>query len=306
MTSAKVIKHSISGGTELITVEVEFHRFILPEVNTHRVFSRNYQSSRAVPVEKMIAQVRANPALPIHWGKNQKGMQAQKECDTNLEVQVGGDIFQENREAAWALAAFDSSRYAEAYHEAGYHKQIVNRLLEPFMWTKGIITATKDGWYSFFTLRSHKDAQPEIKLLSDKIKEAISNSSGDVLGEGEWHLPYIDSVEDFDSLEDAIKVSASCCAQVSYRTLDTSLEKAKKIYDMLNLPEKGIFKEDPPHFSPCEHIAMASTEHYIAEELGFIGCPTSIGGNFQTTEFFQYRKMLEEGLEQSGVKVSNP
>lgn len=177
MISAKVVCHSTYDGAmeedELITLEVEFHRFILPELNTHRVLSRNYQSSRAVPVEKLIEQVRTNPAMPVHWGKNQRGMVAELELDLDS---------QEFAERDWKQAARYAVAQTEMLLSKGVHKQIVNRLLEPFMWTKGVITATRGGWNSVFALRCHPDAQPEFQALAYKMKEAIEALTPKMLG----------------------------------------------------------------------------------------------------------------------------
>lgn len=252
--SAKVIEHSVApNGEELITLEIELHRFILPEFNTHRCMSRNFQSSRAVPVEKMLNQVANNPAMPVHWGANQRGMQA----ETELSGQNLDDV-----KRTWLKAAKHMREYAATLQLQGLHKQLTNRLIEPFMWTKGVVTATLDGYNSFFALRSHKDAQPEIKALSDAMKKAVDESVPDKLEYGDYHLPYFSFggaytmssyLNKEDLIKDAVKVSTSCCAQVSYRVLDDSLEKAKKIYDMLNLPENGVYKTnsdgeiEPPH-----------------------------------------------------------
>ena len=284
----KLVKHSKSGGTELITLEIQLHRFILPEFNTHRSLSRNFQSSRAVPIIKLIEQVRDNPAIPVHWGENQGGMVAEEEVSYYSKVD-GRDY--------WEKAARSAADYAQLLASTGLHKQIVNRVLEPFMWTRGVVTGTLDAWQGFIKLRSHVDAQPEIKVLSDKIKDVVLNSKPDVLAVGQWHLPYINNVGDFSCIKDAIKVSTSCCAQVSYRMLDDSLEKANRIYDMLNLPESGVFKEQPAHMSPCEHVAMATNEYFSADELGLCYSESDFGGNFQSNDFFQYRKMLEFGDE---------
>lgn len=326
MISAKVICHSTYEGAvpdaELITLEVEFHRFILSEVNTHRVLSRNYQSSRAVPVPKLIEQVRNNPAMPVHWGKNQAGMVANEQMEDYADFGKG--------EYQWSGAAVHAAERAETLYKQGYHKQIVNRLLEPFMWTRGVITATREGWNSVFALRCHPDAQPEFQALAYKIKEAIENSKPQMLKPGGWHLPYIESFwgrpgsgygdrqyfpiflqtkEEKStrtwnaeySLPDVIKISTSCCAQVSYRQLDDSLEKAIKIYDMLNLPEGGKFKKDPCHFSPCEHQACVLGD----KDRGFFGeGGFGLNGNFGTlgqTKWGQYRKILEKGLEQDFI-----
>lgn len=285
--SAKVIADSMFEGNRLITLEIELHRFVLPEFNTHRSISRNFQSSRAVPVTQMIEQVKNNPAMPVHWGKNEPGMVANEECTNrvykwNWDEDICGGY--DSREEAWKNAAQIAASLAFEFHESGYHKQIVNRLLEPFMWTKGVVTATFNDWQAFLKLRLHKDAQPEIKALACEIAKALLASKPIEKESGEWHLPYVESLE--NSIEDCIKISASCCGQVSYRKLDDSLEKAIKIYDMLNLPKDGVYPEDPPHFSPTEH--QVKFEH---------GAYKSLSGNFHKHGFIQYRKALELGIE---------
>lgn len=323
MISAKVIAHSTYEGAnvadELITMEVEFHRFILAEINTHRVLSRNYQSSRAVPVEKLIEQVRNNPAIPVHWGKNQRGMVADGEISESVKLceiwDETGDLVQSNTlpSFAWGIAADNAARVAEAFHKAGYHKQIVNRLLEPFMWTRGVITATRGGWESVFALRCHPDAQPEFQALACKIREVVYASAPKFLEVGQWHLPYVNYTNGYYhtgdiwplqplDISEAIKVSTSCCSQVSYRQLDDSLEKALKIYDMLNLPEGGMFKEAPAHMSPCEHQAcvMSNPDYLTAKYYAKV-----LNGNFGTlghTFWAQHRKILETGNEEYFIK----
>lgn len=286
--SAKVIADSKFRNTRLITLEVEMHRFILPEFNTHRMISRNFQSSRAVPVQQMIDQVKDNPAMPVHWGKNRPGMQAKEEL-------TGCDLIA--AQCDWQSGANAATSVAKRMVELGVHKQVVNRLLEPFMWTKGVVTATEQSWKEFLKLRLHPDAQPEIYTLAEKIKEGIDNSKPVELKQGWWHTPYYAGGfwtpfhEDEDctdypaTLDEAIMISASCNAQVSYRKLDDSVEKAEKVYGMLNLPVDGVYPEDPPHFSPTEHIARAGD------------CAERMSGNFQCNDFVQYRKILENGYE---------
>lgn len=304
--SAKVICDSSFGNTRLITLEVELHRFILSEMNTHRSLSRNYQSSRAVPVKQMIEQVRKDPAMPVHWGKNQPGMVAERELSDDLASAVS---------RIWQESAMDAARNAEIMDKYGAAKQLVNRVLEPFMWTKGVVTGTYDAWQAFLKLRAHKDAQPEIQALAFKIRDTIEDSRTNWLKEGEWHLPYVKYIKDclgdmmylngnlpdfnhktqiiptFGNVKDAIKVSTSCTAQVSYRKLDDSLDKAMKIYDMLNLPKDGVYPDDPPHFSPTEHIAIAKDKP-----------SKDLSGNFNSYDFIQYRKLLENGIESRYLK----
>lgn len=272
--SAKIVADSTSHlGIRLTTMELEYPRFVHAELMTHRLFSRNSASSRAIPTKRLIEQVRENPAMPVQWGKNQSGMQAGEENDNNISLAMFIEHEHEHpayervnvstdKEKAWRYAAQMAADIAEEFAEAGYHKQIVNRLLEPFQWMKVLVTTTEfDNW---FWLRRHPDAQPEIQELANKMWEAMQESSPQTLKPGEWHLPYVDYTHTFGytipaggdytsgridlTLEQAKKVSASCCAQVSYRRNDTSLDKAEKICDKL-------VDSTPVHASPFEHEA---------------------------------------------------
>ena len=190
--SATIIAHSKSAvdGKEIITYELEYHRYIHSECLTHRMWSRNAASSRAIPVSKMIDLVRTSPATPIHWGKNQAGMQASEEC--NNDVSMDWDYYNDEPvhgtpEDAWAEASSHAMYKAECFNEAGYHKQITNRLLEPFQMIKVVVTATE--WDNFFWLRFHKAAQPEIQELARCMLVAKKRSVAEVLQAGEWHTP---------------------------------------------------------------------------------------------------------------------
>lgn len=260
--SATIIAHSKSAvdGKEIITYELEYHRYIHSECLTHRMWSRNAASSRAIPVSKMIDLVRTSPATPIHWGKNQAGMQASEEC--NNDVSMDWDYYNDEPvrgtpEDAWAEASSHAMYKAECFNEAGYHKQITNRLLEPFQMIKVVVTATE--WDNFFWLRFHKAAQPEIQELARCMLVAKKRSVAEVLQVGEWHTPYVDHWRDDSgglmygvkvdkesayypiqwlNKEEALRVSASCSAQVSYRKTDDSLEKADKVWQMLTTDER--------------------------------------------------------------------
>ena len=244
---AKIIAHSVSAltGKQIVTWELQYPRFIHGEFMTHRLFSRNAASSRAIPVAKMIEMVREHPAKPVHWGQNQPGMQAKVELD---DWQRGCVI------AYWEEAAYQAANYAESMAEHGAHKQIANRILEPFQWMKTVMTATElDNW---FWLRDHEDADPTIQALAHMMWEALQESVVVTLEPGEWHVPYfrehgLDGVwlpGSKSSLQDALAISASCCAQVSYRKLDDSLDKAKDIFAKL-------IESEPCHASPTEHQA---------------------------------------------------
>jgi len=285
--SAKVIADSKYRDTRLITLEIELHRFILPEANTHKALSRNYQSSRAIPILRQLEQIANDPAMPVYYGKDQAGMIAGEELE-GRDLELAKMIILGMRDACL--------NGVKQLHKLGLHKQVSNRYVEPWMWTKGVITATHEHFKAMFRLRRHFAAQPEIKAIFDAIYEAVKASKPVELKAGEWHTPYYDlgfwlkdSIYTKNALKEAIQISASCVAQVSYRKLDDSLEKATKVYDMLNLPVDGVYPDDPPHFSPTEHIAKAGD------------CDIEMSGNFHSNDFIQYRKVLEKGLEKKYI-----
>ena len=252
-----------TNGGRITTFELEYHRYIHSEVMTHRLFSRNAMSSRAVPVKKMIEQVENSPATPIHWGAAQSGMQAAAECNNDINhYSTGGRNEGEYApQEYWELLAGTMASCAGEMLSAGYHKQIVNRILEPFQMMKVVLTATE--FDNFFWLRCDKDAQPEIQELAGLMYQAMEESNPELLKAGEWHTPYVDHErregelyyivdEDYRHVtqEEAIAISSSCCAQVSYRNIDNSFDKAMNVYERL-----GIGGEGKVHASPFEHTA---------------------------------------------------
>lgn len=255
--SAKIIQDSISPHDKRITTfELEYPRFIHAEFMTHRQFSRNAASSRAIPISTMLEHVRNNPAMPVHWGANQSGMQAKAEVE---------DIDAATRE--WRIAAYVAVDSSEALAKTGLHKQIANRVTEPFQMMKTVCTATE--WDNWFWLRYHTDAQPEIFELAKLMREALDSSTPTQILQYEWHVPYVtrdrihiggdmcylDNNGNTITLEEALIISASCCAQVSYRKSDDTLDKAKAIYDRL-------INSSPVHASPVEHQAKPMVSPY--------------------------------------------
>ena len=299
--TAEIVADSVSPqGKRITTYVLEYPRFIHSEFMTHRVFSRNAASSRAIPVNKMIELVEQSPATPIHWGRNQSGMQAKEELEQPYKIGVQQD---------WAEAAYNAVVVAKMMMDKGAHKQIVNRILEPFQMIRVVCTATE--YDNFFYLRYHADAQPEIAELARVMWEAREHSVPEVLQPGEWHVPFVNTSRDAAgkryywnfisdtekveiSLEDALKVSASCCAQVSYRKTDTSLEKAFDIYNKLVTMK-------PVHASPTEHCATPVDYREYDSYSDSEGWPEGIthkdragypwSGNF--AGFIQYRQLIE-------------
>jgi len=262
--SAEIIADSISAsGTRITTFELVYPRIIHAELMTHRVFSRNAASSRAIPIETINKMIKKGAARPAHWGKNQSGMQAFEECSEKIRriVDESGKVVAEGYTADewWDLAAASAVGFSQQMADAGYHKQVCNRLTEPFQYMKVIVTATSyDNW---FNLRNHVMADPTIHMLAVTMLESYKESTPRLLSNGEWHTPYYGSgfwtpfgETDKDvhgvTLADALSISASCCAQVSYRKLDDSLEKAQSIVGKL-IPGN----DEPAHASPFEHQA---------------------------------------------------
>lgn len=259
--TAKVIADSLSwpAGKRITTLQLRYPRFIHSEFMTHRMFSRNASSSRAIPVERMVADIQRETAMPIHWGKNQAGMQAREKHDSLVMSESGLAV---GRESAWLDARDCAVRAALAFHRAGYHKQIVNRLLEPFSHINVVVTATE--WENFFSLRAHPDAQPEIQALALAMKKAMGKSTPEKVYPGGWHLPYVQD-SDWDQLADGdphprdeilgqlIKVSIARCARVSYLTHSG---KPSSHPEDVALADR-LLSSKPFHASPTEHQAMA-------------------------------------------------
>lgn len=259
--SAKILADSVSlYGDRITTMELRYPRLIHSELMTHRMFSRNASSSRAVPVERLIQDVLDDPAMPVSWGKNQRGMQDAGEHSAPVEVLLPSDgdgvhswletdpcgnySWETSYDPAqtWLVARDFAVAMARSYANAGYHKQICNRLLEPFSHINVVVTATE--WDNFYKLRLHPDADPTMRVLAEHMWAAQFSSEPELLGTGQWHLPYVnrgDSCAKF--------VSTARCARVSYKTFDG---RPSEIDDDMQLYED---LEDGGHWSPFEHQA---------------------------------------------------
>jgi thymidylate synthase ThyX len=237
----------------MISFEITCHRWILAEINTHRALSRNYRSSRAVPVTKLIEEVRYNPAMPVAWLKNKPGMVA-TEPMTADEASLARSI--------WKSAAFDAAYRAGTLSDLGLHKQWVNRILEPYLYVHGVISGT--DWANFYSLRRAPDAQPEFKALADAMWEAQEESEPGYLTRGAWHLPYVSDEECMELWKKphtsgtdhpGIPVSVARVARVSIKPFDAdTIDVAKD----LELYEKLLVQK---HMSPFEHQATPDVCH---------------------------------------------
>lgn len=308
---ARVLADSVAeNGCRLTTLEVTFPRMVLAEFNTHRVFSRNSASSRAIPTWKQLKRILDEPFLPLYWGTNKPGMQAGAEIGyedkalaeklwlidrdfaiaTVVALSAGTEglrpdpkntssvameefdnlAIELNQLVAWAEPLLPSSLTLSEQ----LHKQTVNRLLETFMWHTVIVTATE--WDNFWALRVSPLAQPEINRAAELMLEAYNTSTPVELSSEEWHLPLIqpDELEwAAANPEEARLVSAGRCARVSYLTHDGVRNRSEDIKMCRSLMTNG-------HMSPLEHVGRPQT----AEE--FAADPFS--GNFRG--WHQYRK----------------
>ena len=239
----------------LWTFELTYPRYIHSEFMTHRVFSRNASSSRAIPVKRMIEQVDSNPVVPPKVYMNKAGMVG----DVEAPLAVTADFYN-----LWLDAASNAVEIAKNMEKLGIHKQHINRILEPFQFIKVIVTAT--DWYNFFVLRLAPDAQPEMRELANTIYDEMNhyhNKAVGVLELDKEHtvvsLPYItdEDVKEIGKEEyhTLMKISAARCARVSYNNHDGSkpdIEKDLKLYGHLY---------DSKHMSPMEHTCIRDEDH---------------------------------------------
>lgn len=274
MIEAKVIQHSEAAAHDkhLVTFELTYPRSIHGEILTHRAFSRNSASSRAIPIEKMIEQVETNPFVPTHIGRNRPGMQALDDLPPSV-IQAAKE--------QWLIASKAAIYNARKLAELGVHKQIANRLLEPFQWMKTVLTTTELD--NFFELRVHGDAEPHFEELARKMKEALNGSVPricfDTNTPGSWHLPYITEGERHSGkhLQALIKSSVARCARVSYLRQGQvpDFDKDVQLFDRL-------VGSKPLHASPLEHQASPfSDKRWVSR-------------NFQGWQ--QYREIYESSI----------
>ncbi len=278
---AEIIADSInSKGCRLTTFILRLPRIVLAEFNTHRAFSRNSASSRAIPFEKMLEMVKNDPFVPIRFQKDHKGMQG-------IEYYEGEDY---NKCVLDWLNARDSAVKAATSFELSVTKQLKNRLLESFMWHTVIVTAS--DYENFFALRAHKDAEIHIEALAYKMLEEYNKSVPKKLKSGQWHIPFGDKIDEsrlwdlvnswetdrydepkevyFGSnekgFEDAKrKIAIARAARISYYNYDgkDDYEADIKLCDRL-------FGSIPRHLSPTEHVAQATDDDkFIANFKGF-------------------------------------
>lgn len=265
--SATVICDSISAHSPRLTsFAVRFHQFVLAERNTHRAFSRSDRSTRAVPFERLDAEVRADPAVPIEFLKAKKGM-------GGGEKMFGHDAVM--AEERWYRSAAKALIEAEEAHEAGEARESVNARILPYIYTNSIITSCEDGLLNFFGLRLDSHARPEIRTLAEKMWAAWNKSKPEKLEHGQWHLPLVphwereeictqarialgDTNYSKENWELFRKISAARCARQSF-----SYNKTHTVEEDLALYDRLI---NDRHYGPLEHQATPDDWNAAVEE----------------------------------------
>jgi thymidylate synthase ThyX len=256
--TAKIIADSVNpNGERITTFIVKYPYWIHGEVMTHRAFSRNFPSTRAIPIKTYVEKVKDEMSVPLVWTQNEKGMHTDKTMSEEIIPAL---------ENFWKSQGLSATEAALMLEEKGLHKQVANRLLMPFMMMEGIITATE--FQNFFELRDHPFAEPHIQILAREMKKAYAESTPNQLQWGEWHIPFDTSAFIVDPafpneiqqipsrlipLEERLQKATAACARVSYANVDGSnstLGGDLRIFNQLK-------DANPMHASPFEHCARA-------------------------------------------------
>lgn len=255
---AQVVADSVSvAGDRLTTMVVTLPRSALAELNTHRAFSRNSASSRAVPVPRMIEYVRRSPYMPRVFSVHKPGMNAHEFIEPGSPAWP--DVL-----AWWQQSVETALRQAQAGLELGVHKQDVNRILEPYLMHTVVVSSTE--WDNFFDQRLATDvagaplAYLPIYDAAVAMRDALTASSPRPVDGDDWHTPFV-TVDERAALEpeQVRAVAAARSARVSYftptgdRVVGTgpSLDADLRLCERLLNPGQGA----APHLSPFEHVA---------------------------------------------------
>jgi hypothetical protein len=359
-------------GDRITTMKITFPRFILAEFNTHRMFSRNSASSRAIPFEKMVKSVQENPFIPIAWQKHHKGMQGNEYLTDEKEIEFAKNTWLEAKNQALKFAKvlstgkyyLDNPRTGKSDDKVesdilimdgniNVTKQLCNRLLEPFMWHTVIVTATE--WENFFKLRcpqyelsgkiyrskkevyketpnmdvdindtlwwlnlNNSQAEIHIQAIAELMLDAYNESNPNILGAGEWHIPFGDNFDnqklnelslkrdgqvnerEFSGIKAKVKIATARCARISYETLG---DNPKIDYEADIILHDTLVQNG--HASPLEHCARAmsdieynkywkSSEKNFRDKIDIIKVEGGWCNNFKG--FIQYRHLVENNL----------
>lgn len=272
--AAKLIEDSITHeGLRCSTFLLTYPRIVHSEMLRHRPISHSVSSSRAVPVMRMLRNVIADPAEPVEWGSNKPGMQAGAEL-TGLRRWIVRRM--------WHTAKWGALGAAYIAAKAGAHKQIANRIIEPWTHTTEVVTATDLA--SFFELRLHDAADPTIRAVAEAMRVEMVKSIPALLEPGEWHLPLVGRHERMNFHTSVLRnISAARCARASYMNHDQSDPVISRDLELATTLRTS------KHWSPFEHQATPDQVNEAGEDW------TTPGLHGNLTGFNQNRKILELG-----------
>jgi len=280
-------------GKRLTTFLLTYGRMVHPEMLRDRRFSHSVGSSRAVPVMRSLRNIVDDPAEPIEWGANRPGMVASEQLTGIRRAIVKG---------AWHATKWAALCGAYVASKAGAHKQVANRMVEPWSHTTQVLTA--DSFEGFFALRIHPHADPSIRQVAVKMHRALSESAPVELKEGEWHLPFVKGEEMLRYSQGVCALlSGARCARTSYLNHDRS---EPSIANDMNLAKRLIADK---HWSPFEHQARPfQVEDYrvlnMHEDRYGENMKLSLAGNF-SPGIAQHRKLLETDRGAEGFIAAN-
>lgn len=284
--AAEVLLDSISPNRDRVTtMKVTMHRFVLAEFNTHRMFSRNSASSRAIPVSKRLQEFANSPAWPISWPAEQPGMQGGSEL-TGLDLEDAQRLLRRiHHEIEFQVTDY-IARHPQGAHRL--HKSVINRMLEPFLWHTVIVTSSE--WENFFEQRCSPLAQPEIMVAARLMEEALSRSEPEELNYNEWHIPML-ALEERVTLpvEEQLAIGTARCARVSYLTHDGK----RDLVEDVGLYER-LTSQRPPHWSPLEHcVTPDPTYNAPGNTPGFRQLRHDVGMRTRIATWLEATKIAE-------------
>jgi hypothetical protein len=221
----------------LTTLAITMPTLYWPEVLTHRKFSRNASSDRALPAGARIEQVREDPFIPVVFYAESRGMVPREPL---------GD--QELARRRWLEERDEALIWATSQLLDGWHHEHINRLLTPWLWTTAIISSTE--WENFFKLRLAPDAAEAIRTVAGLMRDAMDASTPVELQPGQWHLPFIDADEKGGL---PLNISVARCARVSYLNHDGKVDVDRDLTLAKRLREEQ-------HWSVFEHQATPQPE----------------------------------------------
>ena len=358
--NATVVADSVNPqGDRLTSLLITFPRILLSEVNTHRMLSKNTSSSRAIPFEKMVQAVQNNPFIPIVWQKEHKGMQgseyisderelshvinewnrAKKQAIQNAEDLHDRGVTKQlcNRllePFMWTTMLITGSK--EGWNNffnlrCPQYQTPVSQTIEPQKSWKDLMDnhsnpvnekILEDNKDNILFKLQHNKGQAEIHMmmLSEKIYDAVNESTPKQLIAGEWHIPFEDNIdlkklesiitfkplstngsnintqeyntkitlENMKNISEArVKISTAMAARTSYTVVGE--EKGIDYAKMIELHDR-LITQDPPHSSPMEHCCICVTDEDYNKSL-----KGEEKGWFRNYKGFKsYRQIIEE------------